>query len=76
MGNVFFSYKGVSGTLKINNEVRDEKLFRKMSCYILQEDKIQPMLTLNEVMMFAAELKLSNGTLAKEKQMIVSIEQL
>jgi len=39
----------------------------------MQEDKIQPMLTLNEVMMFAAELKLSNGTLTKEKQMIVSI---
>jgi len=38
----------------------------------MQEDKIQPMLTLNEVMMFAAELKLSNGTLTKEKQMIVS----
>jgi len=38
----------------------------------MQEDKIQPMLTLNEVMMFAAELKLSIGTLTKEKQMIVS----
>lgn len=62
----------MSGTLKINNQVRDEKLFRKLSCYIMQEDKIQPMLTLNEVMMFAAELKLSNGTLTKEKQMIVS----
>lgn len=67
------SYKGVSGTLKINSQVRDEKLFRKLSCYIMQEDKIQPMLTLNEVMMFAAELKLSNSTLTKEKQMIVSI---
>lgn len=63
----------MSGTLKINGQVRDEKLFRKLSCYIMQEDKIQPMLTLNEVMMFAAELKLSNGTLTKEKQMIVSI---
>jgi hypothetical protein len=39
----------------------------------MQEDKIQPMLTLNEVMMFAAELKLSNSTLTKEKQIIVSI---
>lgn len=38
----------------------------------MQEDKIQPMLTVNEVMMFAAELKLSNNTLTKEKQMIVS----
>ncbi|CAH1737686.1 ATP-binding cassette sub-family G member 1 [Aphis gossypii] len=67
-----YNYKGVSGTLKLNNQVRDEKLFRKLSCYIMQEDKIQPMLTLNEVMMFAAELKLSNGTLTKEKQMIVT----
>lgn len=38
----------------------------------MQEDKIQPMLTVNEVMMFAAELKLTNSTLIKEKQMIVS----
>lgn len=68
----YYSYKGVSGTLKINGQVRDEKMFRKLSCYIMQEDKIQPMLTLNEVMMFAAELKLSNNTLTKEKQMIVS----
>lgn len=68
----YYSYKGVSGTLKINSQVRDEKMFRKLSCYIMQEDKIQPMLTLNEVMMFAAELKLSNNTLTKEKQMIVS----
>lgn len=65
----------MNGTLKLNSEVRDEKLFRKLSCYIMQEDKIQPMLTLNEVMMFAAELKLSNGTLTKEKQMIVSTKQ-
>lgn len=62
----------MSGTLKINGQVRDEKMFRKLSCYIMQEDKIQPMLTINEVMMFAAELKLSNNTLTKEKQMIVS----
>lgn len=67
-----FSYKGVNGTLKINNQVRDEKLFRKMSCYIMQEDKIQPMLTVNEVMMFAADFKLTNSTLTKEKQIIVS----
>ncbi|XP_025412973.1 ATP-binding cassette sub-family G member 4 [Sipha flava] len=67
-----YNYKGVSGTLKINSQIRDEKLFRKLSCYIMQEDKIQPMLTLNEVMMFAAELKLSNSTLTKEKQIIVT----
>ncbi|VVC39714.1 Hypothetical protein CINCED_3A018409 [Cinara cedri] len=67
-----YNYKGVSGTLKLNNQPRDEKLFRKLSCYIMQEDKIQPMLTLNELMMFAAELKLSNNTLMKEKQIIVS----
>lgn len=67
-----FSYKGVSGTLKINGQIRDEKLFRKTSCYIMQEDKIQPMLTLNEVMMFAADLKLSSSTLIKEKQIIVN----
>lgn len=71
---ILSSYKGVSGTLKINSQVRDEKMFRKLSCYIMQEDKIQPMLTLNEVMMFAAELKLSNNTMKKEKQMIVSID--
>ncbi|XP_050543791.1 ATP-binding cassette subfamily G member 4 isoform X2 [Daktulosphaira vitifoliae] len=69
---ILLGHKGVHGSLKVNSQVRNEKLFRKMSCYIMQEDKIQPMLTLNEIMMFAAELKLSNSTLTKEKQMIVS----
>lgn len=50
--------KGVSGQLKVNGQPRDENKFRKMSCYISQDDLLQPMLTLNEMMMFAADLKL------------------
>ncbi|CAH0380979.1 unnamed protein product [Bemisia tabaci] len=66
-----FTSKGISGSLLVNGQQRDEKLFRKLSCYITQEDMIQPMLTLQEVMMFAAELKLSGETTLKHKLQLV-----
>jgi hypothetical protein len=56
----------------VNGQSRDEKLFRKMSCYIMQEDLLQPLLTLQEVMLFAAELKLPSDTPKKDKLKLVS----
>ncbi|XP_046660495.1 ATP-binding cassette subfamily G member 4 [Homalodisca vitripennis] len=62
--------KGVTGELLVNGLPKEESKFRKMSCYITQEDLLQPMLTLNELMMFAADLKLSSST-RKEKKLVV-----
>uniref|UniRef100_A0A8D8SLS9 ATP-binding cassette sub-family G member 1 n=1 Tax=Cacopsylla melanoneura TaxID=428564 RepID=A0A8D8SLS9_9HEMI len=66
------STEGIEGALKVNGQIRDERLFRKMSCYILQEDLLQPLLTLQEVMLFAAELKLPQGTPKKDKLKLIN----
>lgn len=67
-----FRLKGVlAKSLKVNGQPRDEKLFRKLSCYITQEEVLQPMLSLQEVMMFAADLKLPSGTIRKQKMQLV-----
>lgn len=59
---------GVTGKLTVNEEARTEDLFRKQSCYIMQDDNLQPLLTAYEAMMVAANLKLSSVYTAKEKK--------
>lgn len=67
---VFFCFRtrGVLGQLLVNDEVREEKTFRKQSCYIMQNDNLQPLLTVHEAMTVAANLKLSSKFTHKEKQ--------
>lgn len=62
---------GVSGLRKINGQPRDETKFRKMSCYITQEDLLVPLLSLQEVMCFAASLKLPSSYTWKQKKTVV-----
>jgi len=59
--NVVTGFKRpTAGVLTANGKVRNEREFRKASCYIAQEDLLQPLLTTKESMMLAARLKLSN----------------
>nr|CAD7571899.1 unnamed protein product [Timema californicum] len=51
----------VTGNISINGEPRDLRQFRRMSRYIMQEDLVQPFLTVHESMLIAARLKLGNA---------------
>lgn len=44
----------------VNSKPRDMKLFQKMSRYIMQEDLLQPSLTVMESMKISADLKLGH----------------
>lgn len=48
----------------MNGQVRDERQFQRSSCYITQEDLLQPYLSVREALDVAASLKLSKGVSA------------
>lgn len=65
----FFCYrKHTSGRICVNGRTRDVKMFRRRSCYILQDDKVHDMLTVHESLKVAAELKLGNHVSKQQKQ--------
>lgn len=64
---------GTTGTVLINGEQRNIRNFRKMSRYIMQEDVLQPLLTVKELMFLAADLKLGSHTTSEQKRAVVSI---
>lgn len=53
-----YRISGVGGAVFINGRGRIMKNFKKMSCYIQQDDRLQGLLTVGENMALAADLKL------------------
>lgn len=70
--NIISGYRsaGVTGELLVNGQPRDEHQFQRSSCYITQEDLLQPLLTVREAMDVAAKLKLPRGTKAPSEEIL------
>ncbi|CAG5058835.1 unnamed protein product [Parnassius apollo] len=71
--NVLAGYKvnGASGIISTNGEQRNLRQFRKLSRYIMQEDLLQPLITVREAMIMAADLKLGSAIPKQRKAVIV-----
>ncbi|XP_068632388.1 ATP-binding cassette sub-family G member 1-like [Battus philenor] len=57
-----------SGTIYVNGQIRNKEMFLRRSCYILQDDMVQDLLTIQESLHIAAELKLGNHISAEQKK--------
>ncbi|GMI65833.1 ATP-binding cassette G2 [Hibiscus trionum] len=68
----------LKGTLTLNGEVLESRLLRVISAYVMQDDLLFPMLTVEETLMFSAEFRLprSLSKTKKKARVQVLIDQL
>ncbi|KAL3266090.1 hypothetical protein HHI36_010276, partial [Cryptolaemus montrouzieri] len=71
--NILAGYKctGATGLVMINGEERNIHKFRRLSRYIMQQDLVQPLLTVREAMVVAANLKLSKELSQNDKDVAI-----
>nr|QHN70689.1 ATP-binding cassette subfamily member 4 [Limenitis arthemis astyanax] len=78
-----FSTKGVKGEIRAGDSVCELgkshssldnlKSYRKKSCYILQDDRLNPLFTVTELMRFATDFKLGNLSPNLKKSIISEV---
>lgn len=61
------SSRSIRGAIKINGTLRDQKQFRHMSSYIMQDHLLHPLLTVHEAMKFSVNLKIGKEMSNEEK---------
>ncbi|KAK6228094.1 ABC transporter-like [Theobroma cacao] len=57
----------LQGNVTLNGEVLESRMLKVISAYVMQDDLLYPMLTVEETLMFAAEFRLPR-TLSKSKK--------
>lgn len=62
----------MNGSITINGQERNLSQFRKLSCYIMQDNQLHANLTVEEAMHVASNLKLGKDMKKDEKQEVVS----
>ncbi|XP_017299741.1 ATP-binding cassette sub-family G member 4 isoform X2 [Diaphorina citri] len=62
---------GVTGQILTNGHSRNINAFRRVSCYIQQDDRLQPLLTVRESMDSAADFKLGHRVSKEERSKII-----
>lgn len=72
--NILAGYvtSGVTGMISVNGKPRDLKRFHKMCAYIMQEDLLPQLITVDELMMVAAKLKLGDNVSAEHQRTTVN----
>ncbi|XP_070491982.1 ATP-binding cassette sub-family G member 1-like [Chironomus tepperi] len=58
----------ISGRIKVNESIRDPKQFRHISSYIMQDNFLQPLLTVQEAMSFCINLKIGKELSDEQKE--------
>lgn len=61
----------MEGTITINGMKRDSNQFKKLSCYIMQDNQLHGNLTVEEAMSVAANLKMESSAGSQHKQEVV-----
>lgn len=59
--------ESLKGTVNLNGEVLESKLLKVISAYVMQDDLLFPMLTVEETLMFSADFRLPR-TLSKSRK--------
>lgn len=68
-----YKLKGVTGYVYVNGRERNIQKLIKQSCYIMQDDQLEPFVTVEEAMTFVANVKLSTKISEEDKIETVSV---